>query len=115
MVDRKDAWKAIREIAGLGVSVVLLSVGPALLLALWEGEEYEVAPPTIHEVNALGSGDSLLAGVLSGLKWGPAEALRWGVACGAANAAVWDPGGFQRADVETLLPSVEIKRLLAHH
>jgi fructose-1-phosphate kinase PfkB-like protein len=62
-------------------------------------------------VNALGSGDSLLAGILWAVRRGmsPEEALRWGVACGAANAAVWDPGAIETGEVERLAPRVQLQ------
>jgi fructose-1-phosphate kinase PfkB-like protein len=65
----------------------------------------------VTEVNALGSGDAMVAGILHAILRGgaPEEALAWGVACGAANAAVWDPGGIRRQEVEALLPSVVVR------
>jgi tagatose 6-phosphate kinase len=110
--DNVGAWRAVRDLAATGIEVVLLSAGPSPLLASWEGDEWEVHAPQVPTVNALGSGDALVAGVLSAVQRGapPAAALRWGVACGAANAAVWDPGGIQRAEVERLLPDVRLTR-----
>jgi tagatose 6-phosphate kinase len=106
------AWAAVRELAASGISIVLLSAGDRPLLASWEGQEWEVRPPRVPAVNVLGSGDSLLAGVLTAIRRGlpPSEALRWGAACGAANAAVWDPGGIDRPTVERLLPGVQVFR-----
>jgi 1-phosphofructokinase family hexose kinase len=112
-LDREAAaWEAARELAGAGIRIVLLSHGEGPLLASWEGQEWEVRPPKVRVVNALGSGDSLLAGVLMAVRRGlpPSEALRWGAACGAANATVWDPGGIEAAAVERLLPDVEVRR-----
>jgi tagatose 6-phosphate kinase len=107
-----DAWDAVRSLAASGIEIVLLSAGAAPLLASWEGDEWEVLAPKVTTVNALGCGDSLLAGVLTAVRRGlsPPEALRWGVACGAANAAVWDPGGICLTDVERLLPAVQLHR-----
>jgi tagatose 6-phosphate kinase len=113
--DPAAAWQGVRELAGMGVAVVLLSAGPGPLLASWEGEEWEVLPPPVETVNALGSGDSLVAGVLAAARHGlaPAEALRWGAACGAANAAVWNPGGIRRDHVARLAPEVSLRRVTA--
>lgn len=110
--DPEAAWQAVRELAAGGAAVVLLSAGPGPLLASWEGEEWEALPPPVAPVNALGSGDALVAGVLAAVRRGltPPEALRWGVACGAANAAVWDPGGICRHEVERLAPGVIVRR-----
>jgi 1-phosphofructokinase family hexose kinase len=109
------AWQAVRELASAGIAVVLLSAGPGPLLASWDGEEWEALPPHVELVNALGSGDSLVAGVVAAVRQGlpPPEALRWGVACGAANAAVWDPGGIRREAVARLAPLVTVRRVAA--
>ncbi|MGH9205687.1 MAG: 1-phosphofructokinase family hexose kinase [Acidimicrobiales bacterium] len=110
------AWEAVRHIAA-GVEVVLLSAGPGPLLASWQGAEWEAMPPVRTAVNALGGGDSLVAGVLDAVQrgWPPAEAIRWGTACGAANAVVWDPGRILRDDVERLLPEVTLRRVTPAH
>jgi tagatose 6-phosphate kinase len=110
--DEPAAWTAIRELAADGIPRVVLSAGPGPLLVSWEGDEWELQAPKVETINALGCGDSLLAGLLSGLYRGlpPLDALRWGVACGAANAAVWNPGGICRADVERLAPLVQLGR-----
>jgi tagatose 6-phosphate kinase len=67
-------------------------------------------PPPVREVNALGGGDSLVAGVAVSRLRGdaPAECLRFGTACGAANAATWDPGGITAAAVEALRSEVVV-------
>jgi tagatose 6-phosphate kinase len=107
-----EAWRAIRELAATGISVVLLSAGAGPLLASWDGEEWEAHAPGVPVVNTLGCGDSLVAGVLSafGRGFSPPDVIRFGVACGAANAAVWDPGGIRLAQVEPLLSAVQLRR-----
>jgi tagatose 6-phosphate kinase len=108
-----EQWRALEQLAGWGVAVGVLSLGAAGARVLWEGRRYHITPAPVTEVNALGCGDSMVAG----LAWaaaqgcGPEDALRWGAACGAANAAVWDPGGFDRADAEALRQHVGIHLL----
>jgi fructose-1-phosphate kinase PfkB-like protein len=103
-------WRALERLRDGGIEVAVLSLGAAGVRALWGEDRWEARPPAVREVNALGSGDSLVAGIAHAwrLGLGPRESLAWGVACGAANAAVWDPGGFTRAAAEALLPGVEI-------
>jgi tagatose 6-phosphate kinase len=110
--DDASAWSAVRELAAAGIPVVLLSHGEAPLLASWEGDEWEVHAPSVPTVNPLGCGDSLVAGVLCAVDRGlsPSDTLRWGVACGAANASVWDPGGIDRSEVERLIPQIRLTR-----
>jgi 1-phosphofructokinase family hexose kinase len=103
-------WQALRQLRDTGIEAVVLSLGAEGVRAHWGDERWEARPPAVAEVNALGSGDSMVAGIAYAWRRGltPCEALAWGVACGAANAAVWDPGGFTRAAVEAMLPLVEI-------
>jgi tagatose 6-phosphate kinase len=103
-------WQALQRLRDAGIEVAVLSLGAAGARALWGGDRWDARPPAVKEVNALGSGDSLVAGIAHAWRRGsgPREALAWGIACGAANAAVWDPGGITRAAAEALLPLVEI-------
>jgi 1-phosphofructokinase family hexose kinase len=104
-------WQALERLAGWGVELGVLSLGEEGALALAGGERYRIIAPRVVEVNDLGGGDSMVAGIC----WATAEgynvreSLAWGAACGAANAEVWDPGGIERARVEVLLANVEIR------
>ena len=107
----EERWAALERAAGWGVRLAVLSLGAEGALALADGERYRILAPRVEEVNDLGGGDSMVAGIC----WAAAqnlstrECLAWGAACGAANAIVWDPGGIRRADVERLLAEVEIR------
>jgi len=105
-----ERWGALERMASWGIQVAVLSMGPEGALALAHGERYRLLPPAVEQVNDLGGGDSMVAGICWAAAGGRAtrECLAWGAACGAANAAVWDPAGFSRAQVERLLPEVGI-------
>jgi tagatose 6-phosphate kinase len=104
-------WQALERMAHWGTTIALLSLGAEGALALANGERYRILAPEVVEMNDLGAGDSMVAGIC----WAAAEGynvrecLAWGAACGAANAEVWDPGGIRKSDVERLLPQVEIR------
>lgn len=104
-------WAALKRLSGWGIRLGVLSLGAEGALALAEGERYRVLPPRVTELNDLGGGDSMVAGICWAAAQGytPRECLAWGAACGAANAEVWDPGGIQRGRVEQLLSAVEIR------
>jgi 1-phosphofructokinase family hexose kinase len=106
-------WQALEGVRAGGVEAVVLSLGADGMRASWGSERWEASAPRVSLVNNLGSGDAMVAGIvaatLAGL--GAKDALAWGVACGAANAGVWDPGGITRAAVEALLPAVEMRRV----
>ncbi|MGV3722014.1 MAG: 1-phosphofructokinase family hexose kinase, partial [Actinomycetota bacterium] len=104
-------WDALERLAGWGIQVAVFSLGSDGAMALSGGKRYRVSSPRVTEVNDLGGGDSMVAGIC----WAAAagyelrECLAWGAACGAANAEVWDPGGISRSRVEDLLKDVDIR------
>lgn len=72
---------------------------------------WQYRPPTITPVNPIGSGDAVTAGICRALDRGeelPA-AVRYGIACGAANALTLLAGTVHLKDVRRLLPRVRVK------
>lgn len=104
-------WDALERLAGWGIQLALFSLGSDGAMALSDGKRFRVSAPRVTEVNDLGGGDSMVAGIC----WAAAagyelrDCLAWGAACGAANAEVWDPGGISRSRVEDLLKDVDIR------
>ena len=72
----------------VGVGAVALSLGPAGALLVRPDGAWQATPPSVSVQSAVGSGDSLLAGLCASLADGllPPEALAFGVACGTATA-----------------------------
>jgi tagatose 6-phosphate kinase len=58
----------------------------------------------VEAKNAIGSGDAMMAGIAVGLVRGRSmlEAVRFGAACGAANAMTTEPGFVRMGDVRRL-------------
>jgi 1-phosphofructokinase family hexose kinase len=104
-------WSALERMARWGIRIAVLSLGADGAMAVAEGERYRILAPEVVEVNDLGGGDSMVAGICWAAAQGRSlrECLAWGAACGAANAAVWNPGGINRTDVERLLRQVEVR------
>jgi 1-phosphofructokinase family hexose kinase len=103
-----QAASAIRE-SGPACAVVSLGKDGALLSA---GEGVWLArSPSIEERNPIGAGDSLVGGLVYSLQAGfrLAEALRWGIACGAATASLSGTAVGDRALVEALLEQVRVE------
>ena len=72
-----------------------LSLGKRGALLAHEGKVFRAVPPTIEKViNAVGSGDSFVAGLAVALDRGasPEEALRLAAACGTANVLEAESG-----------------------
>jgi tagatose 6-phosphate kinase len=63
-----------------------------------------IKPPRVNAKNPIGSGDAMLAGIAVDLLKGKSmvEAVRLGVACGAANAMTLEPGFVRLSDVKRL-------------
>jgi 1-phosphofructokinase family hexose kinase len=102
------AASAIQE---MGATIVVISMGKdgAMLFAdckAWIGRS-----PRIEERNPIGAGDSMVGGLVWGLQAGydTAEALRWGIACGAATASLSGTAVGDRDMVEALLSQVQIE------
>ncbi len=114
----EDARDAISKIHAHGVQNAVISLGRAGALysdgqSIWQAE-----PPLVDERNPIGAGDAVVAGLVWKLsqgdhvrsaqcKPGP-EALRWGVACGAAAASLEGTAMGPRSLVETLARQVQL-------
>lgn len=110
-----DRLEAIDGLHGAGVSVVFLSNGGAGAIVSRGAEKWRVTPPAIDEVNPVGSGDCLVAGLAIRLEddrdQDLRELVRLGVALGTANAMSWDIGHFDRAEVDGLMARVAFERI----
>jgi 1-phosphofructokinase family hexose kinase len=91
-------------------TIVVISLGAEGVLVAEGRRTFAVHPPRIEVKSAVGSGDCLLAGIVYGLTHGftLAEAARYGVAAGTANALSVGPGMFDLADFRRILAQVEI-------
>lgn len=104
---------AARAIAARCDGPVAITDGaaPAVLVA-GEGA-WQVSPPHVSVVSAVGSGDCFLAGLMLGMAEGvdPGAALRRAAAAGAANAAQADAGAIDGAEVARLTDRTRVVRL----
>jgi len=109
----EDLREVMERIHRSGAALVILSLGRRGAAASDGTLGWLARPPEIEERNPIGAGDALVAGAVRALDLGmPLEhALRWGVASGAAAAALDGTavGGF--AEVEALTQRVEITAL----
>lgn len=77
-----------------GVRLAVVTQGSGDVLAASADGFWSVPVPHVEVINPIGSGDCMLAGLCFGVLggWPVSAVLRYGVACGAANAEVWDAG-----------------------
>ncbi len=92
------------DVAGLlcdwdrrGVVCGVVTDGANPVSILYRGRRFRAIPPQIQVVNPIGSGDSLLAGLVDGWlsRLEPEPLLRHAIACAVANALVWDAGAIE--------------------
>ncbi|MBK6711349.1 MAG: 1-phosphofructokinase [Chloroflexi bacterium] len=98
-----------------GVGNVVVSLGKAGALLVDGTAVWQAASPKIQERNPIGAGDSMVGGLVFALSQGyaVAEALRWGIACGAATASLPGTAVGTRPLVEQLLPQVMLRDVTA--
>lgn len=106
----EDALQAAQDITRLGPAAVVISMAALGAGGVDAGgETFGWRAPAVKSLSAVGSGDAMLAGLV--VKWlagAPLrEAVRWGVAAGAANTLVLGPGIFHRQDAARLYADIE--------
>lgn len=91
--------------AANGVSVVVSLGAHGAHWAKPDRSGFTVRAPDVEAVNTVGAGDSLVAGIVSGILQGydPEESLRLGVACGTASVLSHEVAVVNRCDVDKLL------------
>lgn len=95
-----DVVRAARAVRERGAKAVVVSLGPhGAFLCSGEAEAF-VRPPHVKVLTTVGSGDSMVAGILAGLRTGRSllDATRLGVAVGTANC-VAPAGAGAKVDV----------------
>lgn len=109
----EDAVAAARKVQMLGPQNVVISLGKAGAIFSDGQAAWLASSPTIQERNPIGAGDSMVGGLVYGLSQDKpvAEALRWGIACGAATASLAGTAVGSTELVHTLLDQVKIKQL----
>ncbi|MGO9920333.1 MAG: 1-phosphofructokinase family hexose kinase [Isosphaeraceae bacterium] len=100
-VSDADVAGLLQKWAKHGVVCGVVTDGRHPVDILYQGRRYRAIPPHIKPVNPIGSGDSLLAGLVAGwlAAMEPERLFRHAIACAVANAMIWDAGAIDPADV----------------
>ncbi|MDE5125424.1 1-phosphofructokinase [Paenibacillus larvae] len=108
-----DILTSITSLNQRGIRHVVVSLGDNGALAGIDGSLYRVHLPKINMVNAVGSGDSMVAGMAIALmkEYSPEEVLKLGCACGSANALHMQAGRVQADEVYELQANIKVERL----
>jgi 1-phosphofructokinase family hexose kinase len=109
------AAAAARQLSTQMKAPCVITLGALGAIYADDGQCWRATPPQIQVVSAVGSGDSLLAGLLVGLETGkaPDEALRSGVAAGAANALSLGGGRFGLEEYRHMLDETVVEAISA--
>lgn len=108
-----DLLTAMRSLLVMGTEQVVITMGERGAVALNAEGTWESVPPPISFVSAVGSGDAFLAAFLYAQERGEPfpSCLEWGVAAGAANAAVMGAGFCARPQIEALRQKTKSRRI----
>ena len=100
-----------RELVRRGAQNIVVTNGAAGAWLVTGKEVWHYQPPRIASVNPTGSGDVMLAGICRKLEQGIAmpEAVRYGVACGTANALTLITGAVRLPDVQRIFRQVKMR------
>ncbi|MBO0991643.1 1-phosphofructokinase [Bacillus sp. SD088] len=101
---------AAKKICTQGVQYVLVSLGKEGALLVGEDLFLKAEIPTVQVVNAVGSGDSMVAGMAYALqkKYSIEDCLKWACACGTANAMEQGTGTVHPHIVQELMEKIQI-------
>ena len=111
-----DGWggsaQALRDKYSLPLAMI--TGGPRGAVVAADEGIWEAAPPAIDLVSAVGSGDSLTAAFLWALaqEWMLPDALKLGVAAGAANATTYGSGFCSREQIFALAEKTTVNQLV---
>lgn len=105
-----DVARGALSLAERGIELVVISLGSQGAVACYENTIYRAVSPQVKAVSTIGSGDSLIAGLLYGLENAKdiQGALKIGCAAGAATAMSSGTDIGSKEDVDTLIKDVKV-------
>ena len=109
----KEAAVEVERFLKQGIELPVISLGEMGAVVGWKGQIYQVQPPMYTAVNAVGSGDSFVAGIAIGLQRGMEiqDVIRLGSACGTANVLESESGYVDPEKVDRIFYQVKITEL----
>ena len=108
-----DAIREAVSFADRGIKLPIISLGKEGAVAWYENQAYTIQPPVFKAVNAVGSGDSFVAGIAIGLQrhYGIEDVLKLAAACGTANVLEKESGSVDPAKVERIMEQVAVNKV----
>lgn len=105
-----DILGSCRKIVNEGARIAVASLGKDGALLVTADTVLHSKPPKVDAVNAIGSGDSMIAGFAASILRGYplTEALKLGMACGTANTQFMEVGLISRQLVEKYTHEIDV-------
>ncbi|MDD4101378.1 MAG: PfkB family carbohydrate kinase [Kiritimatiellae bacterium] len=116
MDNERRILRGMRDLYGMGAMNVFVTQGRGPAYLLNQGGIWRFVPPDIAlRVNAIGSGDCTLAGIIHSYLSGKSlpVAVCYGIACGSANVESMTPADFERKRVQALFRCVKAEKITA--
>lgn len=114
-VDAEDLASAPAELRGMGARDALVTTSDGCWAVLDSDPQMtlRVHAPELDPITTVGSGDALVAGLVSAryIGLGDEAALRYAVACGAESTQHFGAGSLDRAAVDQLVDEVEVQTI----
>jgi 6-phosphofructokinase 2 len=110
----EDIIYGVKTIVSSGIGIAAISRGREGMIIADKNTVLKVVPPDVKVMSTVGAGDSTVAGLVLKLSQGGSleDASRLAVAAGTAATLTSGTELCHKADVERLMPLVEIERLL---
>lgn len=110
--DAFDTKKALLFLKQQGVQIPFISLGKDGAVAMIDEAFYHFSVPAIDVVNAVGSGDSTVAGIATGISRGMCvlDAIRLGMAAGMSNTQFEATGFVKKEAVEAFYHHITITK-----
>ena len=109
--DKFEPVKALQWMKDLGVEIPFISLGGEGAVAMIDDKCYQFTIPDVKVVNSVGSGDSSVAGVATGICRGMSicDSIRLGMASGVSNTQFEETGNISKEHVKEFYEKITIK------
>ncbi|MCL6633268.1 MAG: 1-phosphofructokinase [Alicyclobacillus herbarius] len=107
----KEVVQAATQLCESGIKLVAVSMGGGGLVAVTNQERIWAHVPNVPVVSSVGAGDTVVAGILYGIhrQFSLADTIRFAAAAGTAAVRTDGLTRPSRADVEALLPEIQLE------
>lgn len=113
IISETDFITAVRNLECFG-NLPIITNGEKEVYFSYEKQIYKSLPPKIKVINPIGSGDSMIAGIIYGFLQNKTieDIMRFGIAASAANASVWEIAKCEKNYIEKYLEMITIEKII---